>query len=147
MLVYNMTLKQMLDFHPSQEDMAMLALNVETYIKVSIVSLYKETNYDLIRNLFTEEFLDHFHNIDKTVFYDFDGLETKQERFVTIFELYSILDYKETAELIKKQLIDYDSSVEAIFDLYTHDDKLYRLSYLDDEFKLEEVKEKIILEF
>ena len=142
-----MTLKQMLNFHPNLEDMAILPLNVETYIKVSVVSLYKETNYELIRNIFKEEFLDYFHNIDKTVFYDFDGTSTNQERFVSVFELYSILDYKESAELIKKQLVDYDGPVEAIFDLYTHDDKLYRLSYIDDEFKLEEVKEKIILEF
>ena len=142
-----MTLKQMISFHPSLEDMALLPLNVETYIKVSIVSLYKENNYDLISKLFTETFKDYFHNVDKTLLYDFDGTNTNQERFVTIFELYSTLDYQKTAELIQSTLLDYDGNLEIIFDLYTHEDKLYRLSFIDDKFKLEEVKEKIILEF
>lgn len=142
-----MTLKQMLGFHPSQEDMALLPLNVETYIKVSIVSLYKETNYDFIRHLFSEDILSNFEKVNTTVFYDFDGTETIQERFVTIFELYGILDYKSITDLLTEKLETYDGPCEIIIDLYTHDDKLYRLSYLDEEAKLEEVKEKIVLEF
>ena len=142
-----MTLKQMLSFHPNEEDMALLPLDCETYIKVSLVSLYKETNYDLIRLLFDKIDFNDFVNIEKTVFYDFDGTETIQERFVSIFELYSKDDYYAVADKIKLALQEYDGPVEAIFDLYTHDNKLYRLSYLDEEVKLEEVKEKIILEF
>ena len=45
MLTGNMSLKLMLDFKPHTEDMAMLPLDVVVYLKVSIVSLYKEDRF------------------------------------------------------------------------------------------------------
>ena len=55
MLTKEMNLKYMLDFKPNDEDMAMLDLDVVTYLKVSLVSIDKEINYNFIRFFFDKE--------------------------------------------------------------------------------------------
>ena len=55
MLSENMPLRKMLDFSPSDMDMAMLPLDVTVYVKVSVVSLSREDNYGFIRYLFTNQ--------------------------------------------------------------------------------------------
>lgn len=148
MLVNNMTLKRMLDFKPHQEDMAMLPLDVVLYMKVSIVSLLKEDNYGFIRFLFNyPDIKEYLKDIEKTIIYDFDGSNTNQERFVTIFELYGLKNYNETSLYLKELLEFYTHEADVVIDIYTHDDKEYRLSNLDGIVKLEELDNKIELTF
>lgn len=140
MLVKNMTLRQMVDFKPDRQDMAMLPLDVILYIKVSIVSLEKQDNYNFIRFFFNDPDLkEYIKDIDKTIIYDFDGKQTTQERFVTIFELYGKKVYMETSEYLKDLLTLYTHEADVLIDIYTHDDKEYRLSNLDGIVKLEEL--------
>lgn len=137
MLTNNMTLKQMLEFKPSENDMAMLPLDVVLYIKISIVSLFKEDNYEFIRFFFNDPDLkEYLKDIDKTIIYDFN---TKQERIVSIFELYGTKNYGLSSIYIKELLENYNHNADVIIDIYTHDDKEYRLSNLDGIVKLEEL--------
>ena len=66
---------------------------------------------------------------------------------MTIFELYAYEEYEKVKDLLLECLNEYKGDCEVIFDLYTHDDKLYRLSYIEEEIKFDEVKEKIVLKF
>lgn len=135
-----MTLRQMIDFKPDTEDMAMLPLDVVLYIKVSIVSLEKEDNYGFVRFLFNDPDLNNYlKDINKTIIYDFDGKETIQERIVTIFEAYGTKPYMETSLYLEDLLNEYDHRADVLIDIYTHDDKEYRLSNLDGVVKLEEL--------
>ena len=135
-----MSLSTMLNFMPSETDMLSLPLDVTTYIKVSIVSLYQEDNYDFIRYLFTVEDINNdFKDLAKTVFYDFDGTNTNQSRFVTIFELYSLYSFANVSQTLKDILEGYEQVADVIIDFFTHDDKKYRLSNLDGIVKLEEL--------
>lgn len=135
-----MTLKNMINFKPTDEEMAMLDLDVVVYCKVSVVSLNKEDNYDFIRFLFSDEdIIYHFKDVNKTMFYDFDGTNTNQEKFVTIFELYSLFNYDNISEYLKDILVNYDHDADVLIDFYTHDSKSYRLSNLDGIVKLEEM--------
>lgn len=137
MLTNNMTLKQMLEFKPSENDMAMLPLDIVLYIKISIVSLFKEDNYEFIRFFFNDPDLkEYLKDIDKTIIYDFN---TKQERIVSIFELYGTKNYSLSSIYIKELLENYNHNADVIIDIYTHDDKEYRLSNLDGIVKLEEL--------
>ena len=137
MLTNNMTLKQMLEFKPSENDMAMLPLDVVLYIKISIVSLFKEDNYEFIRFFFNDPDLkEYLKDIDKTIIYDFN---TKQERIVSIFELYGTKNHGLSSIYIKELLENYNHNADVIIDIYTHDDKEYRLSNLDGIVKLEEL--------
>lgn len=137
MLTNNMTLKQMLEFKPSENDMAMLPLDIVLYIKISIVSLFKEDNYEFIRFFFNDPDLkEYLKDIDKTIIYDFN---TKQERIVSIFELYGTKNYGLSSIYIKELLENYNHNADVIIDIYTHDDKEYRLSNLDGIVKLEEL--------
>ncbi len=150
MLVKNMTLRQMVDFKPSSEDMAMLPLDTVLYFKVSLVSLTKEENYGFIRFFFNDPDLSgYIKDISKTIIYDFDGTNTNQERVVTIFELYGTKPYVETSEYLKDLLELYTHEAEVLFSIYTHDDKEYLLSNLDGIVKLEEVdkNKEITLKF
>ena len=132
-----MTLKQMLEFKPSENDMAMLPLDIVLYIKISIVSLFKEDNYEFIRFFFNDPDLkEYLKDIDKTIIYDFN---TKQERIVSIFELYGTKNYSLSSIYIKELLENYNHNADVIIDIYTHDDKEYRLSNLDGIVKLEEL--------
>ena len=140
MLVNTMPLKRMVEFVPSEEDMAMLPLDVVLYIKVSIVSLCKEDNYGFIKFFFSDEYTgDYLKDINKTIIYDFDGTSTKQERFVTIFELYGLKNFDTTSIYLKELLELYSHEADVLIDIYTHDDKEYRLSNLDGIVKLEEI--------
>lgn len=139
MLDKKMSLIEMIKFKPSEIDMATLPLDIVVYIKVSIVSLYKEDNYEFIRYLFNKEDIkEYIKDTDDISFYDFDGTGTNQERFVTIFEMYSTYNYHNISEYLKEVLEGYDHVADVIIDVYTHDDKEYRLSNLDGIVKLEE---------
>ena len=140
MLSENMPLRKMLDFSPSDMDMAMLPLDVTVYVKASVVSLSREDNYGFIRYLFTnQEMNDYFKDIRDTVFYDFDGTHTDKERFVTVFELFSLFNYANVSGYLKEVLEFYSHEADVLIDFYTHDSKAYRLSNLDGIVKLEEM--------
>lgn len=135
-----MTLQKMVRFKPSDEEMAMLDLDIVVYCKASIISLNKMDNYDFIRYLFSDEDLNfHFKNLDKTIFYDFDGTKTNQEKFVTIFELYSLYKYENVSQYLFDLLNSYTHEADVLIDFYTHDNKSYRLSNLDGIVKLEQM--------
>ena len=140
-----MNLKQMLEFKPSENDMAMLPLDVVLYIKISIVSLYKEDNYEFIRFFFNDPDLkEYLKDMDKTIIYDFDA---KKERIVSILELYGTRNYGETSIYLKELLENYNHIADVIIDIYTHDDKEYRLSNLDGIVKLEQLNKNKKIEF
>lgn len=144
MLNNKMSLIETLNYEPSQEEMSALPLDIIVYIKVSVVSLYKEDNYDFIRYLFTNENIDEYiKNKEKITFFDFDASKTNQERFVTIFEMYSLYNFQNISDFLKELLEGYDQVADVIIDLYTHDDKKYRLSNLDGIVKLEECIRKV----
>ena len=138
-----MSLRKMVEFKPSDVDMAMLPLDVVVYVKVSVVSLEKNDNYDFIRYLFSDESMsNYFKDINDTIFYDFDGRNTNQEKFITIFELYSLYNYENTSSYLNELLQFYTHEADVLIDLYTHDSKEYRLSNLDGIVKLEQMNNK-----
>ena len=140
MISQKMTLREMIDYKPDAMEMAGLPLDLIVYIKVSIVSLYKEDNYGYINHLFSQEDISSYiKDPSDIVFYDFDGINTKQERFVTIFEMFSLYNYENISYYLKENLENYDHVADVIIDLYTHDDKEYRLSNLDGIVKIEEL--------
>ena len=144
MLTEKMSLIDMINFKPLDMDMATLPLDIVVYIKVSIVSLYKEDNYDFVRYLFEKEDINEYIKETNDIsFYDFDGTKTNQERFVTIFEMYSLYNYHNVSEYLKEVLEGYSHVADVIIDFYTHDDKEYRLSNLDGIVKLEECKKTV----
>ena len=138
-----MSLRKMVEFKPNDIDMAMLPLDVVVYVKVSVVSLQKNDNYDFIRYLFSDESMsNYFKDINDTIFYDFDGRNTDQEKFITIFELYSLYNYENTSSYLNELLQFYTHEADVLIDLYTHDSKEYRLSNLDGIVKLEQMNIK-----
>ena len=144
MLSDSMSLIEMINFMPSEIDMATLPLDIVVYAKVSIVSVDKEINYEFIRHLFNcEDINEYIKDIKDISFYDFDATRTNQERFVTIFEMYSLYNYINVSEYLKEILEKYDHKADVIIDLFTHDDKQYRLSNLDGIIKLEECKKAV----
>ena len=144
MLTEKMSLIDMINFKPLDMDMATLPLDIVVYIKVSIVSLYKEDNYDFVRYLFEKEDINEYIKETNDIsFYDFDGTKTNQERFVTIFEMCSLYNYHNVSEYLKEVLEGYSHVADVIIDFYTHDDKEYRLSNLDGIVKLEECKKTV----
>ena len=143
MLTENMSLRKMLDFKPSEMDMLMLPLDIVVYCKVTVVSEDPQSNYGFIRYFFSDDELStYFKDIRDTIFYDFDGTRTDQRKFVTIFELYSLYNYDNISEYLRELLLFYDHEADVLIDLYTHDDKAYRLSNLDGIVKLEEMFQK-----
>ena len=143
MLVENMALREMLDFQPGEMDMAMLPLDIVVYVKVTLVGMNQSDNYGFIRYLFSsEELPGFFKDFRDTVFYDFDGRRTDREKFITIFELYSLYNYINVSDYLKELLESYTHEADVLIDFYTHDDHSYRLSNLDGIVKLEEMKMK-----
>ena len=138
-----MALREMLDFQPGEMDMAMLPLDIVVYVKVTLVGMNQSDNYGFIRYLFSsEELPGFFKDFRDTVFYDFDGRRTDREKFITIFELYSLYNYINVSDYLKELLESYTHEADVLIDFYTHDDHSYRLSNLDGIVKLEEMKMK-----
>ncbi|MDO5438468.1 MAG: hypothetical protein Q4F09_00290 [Erysipelotrichaceae bacterium] len=143
MLVSNMTLRQMIDFRPGDEDMALLPLDVTVYIKATVISKDREGNIGFIRHLFSHDLCaEVFKDPAKTLFYDFDAREIKNShKFITIFELYS----KETLQLTSEDILEilqaYSAEADIVMDLYSFDNRMIRLSVLDGVVNAEEIKE------
>lgn len=139
-----MSLRQMLDFKPNDEEMAMMDLDVVTYVKAAIVSIQKEINYNFIRFMFDKERIDemrsYFKDSDKTVFYDFAYQKEEDTRFITVFELYSLKPLSESEIFIEEQLNEYTHDAEVIFDLYSFDNHEHRISNLDGVVKNDHLK-------
>lgn len=143
MLTTNMSLRNMLDFRPTDEEMAMLDLDVVVYCKATIISFNKDDNYGFIKFFFADEDIPYyFKNVDKTLFYDFDATKIYNEKFITIFELYSLYNYDNVSQYMFDVLQFYSHEADVIIDLYTHDSKSYRLSNLDGVVKLEQMNIK-----
>lgn len=141
MLDKSFSLDKMLKFEPHQEDMLALPLEAVVYLKFSIVSINKDDNYAFIRHLFSNnEINNYFNDINKIIFYDFDATNTDQEKFITIFEVCSKITFHELSLYLEEILKAYNHDAFVFVDLYTHDDKKYRLSDLDGLIKLEEMK-------
>ncbi len=141
MLDKKMSLREMIDYKPSDMEMMAMPLDVIVYIKTSIVSSYKEDNYEFIRHVFNnEDIKEYIKDSEDISFYDFDGTGTNQERFVTIFEMLSRYNFENVSVYLKEVLEEYNHIADVIIDFYTHDDKAYRLSNLDGIVKLEEMK-------
>ena len=143
MLTSNMPLRKMLDFRPSDLDMAMLPLDIVVYVKATIVSNDKADNYDFIRFLFSKEDMSfYFSKVNETIFYDFDGRHTDKEKFVTICELFSLYNYENTSQFLREVLEEYSHEADVLIDFYTHDSRQYRLSNLDGIVKLEKMNKE-----
>jgi len=126
MLNNKMSLKEMMDFKPNDTDMVSLPLNIVTYIKSFVVSYNRDDNINFIRYLFTQSDVNaYFNNIDATTFYDFDGSETKEGRFVTCFEVYGLVNAENEQFFLNEVLKEYENNdmVACIFEIYTHDNK------------------------
>lgn len=141
MLSSKMSLKDMINFKPNDEDMAVLDLDVVVYMKVSMVSIDKRINYNFIRFLLNDEddetnqrgkeVMNCLKDIDKSVFYDFEFKKDDDTRAITITEFYSKENYTATEMLFRGILEEYSHDAEIIIDFYTHDNHEYRLSNLD----------------
>lgn len=135
-----MSLKEVIDFKPTDSDMMNLPLDVIVYLKISVVSYSKEDNYSFIRYLFKdEEISSYFKDYKDTTFIDYDGSNMVQERIVTVFELYSLMNYPSVSIYLEELLQKYSHEADVVIDLYTHDNKAYRLSDIDAITKLEEL--------
>ena len=140
MLTNKMTLTEMAKFEPSDSDMLALPLEDVVYLKVSLISMAKTDNYDFITFFFSdEEIHEYINNVENTIVYDFDGSNTDQEKFITIFELTSKIKYEELSIYLEELLNKYTHEADVIIDLYTHNSKKYRLSNLEGIVKLEEM--------
>ena len=70
-----MSLTQMVKFMPSDEEMAMMDLDVVLYLRISLISLSKEDNYGFIRYFFSDaEVKNYFKDYEKTVFFNIGSL-------------------------------------------------------------------------
>lgn len=139
MLNSKMTLNEMARFMPKEDDMLALPLEAVVYIKVSLISLSQEDNYGFIKYFFSDEEINNYVNdIASTIIYDFDGSNTDQEKFITIFDLTGKAKYSEISMYLEELLNNYSHEADVIIDIFTHDNHKYRLSNLEGIVKLEE---------
>lgn len=136
MLNKNMNLKEMLDFKPSNDDMMALDLSVVIYIKLMIVSRDFKDNNNLIKHIMQdEEFNENFVATSDISFYEF---KSKDDKCLTITELFSKRKFEETTDLLKTILEKYNSDILYTINLYTHDDHHYILHNLEGYINIEE---------
>lgn len=136
-----MTLKEMVVYEPDDMEMAMMPLDVVVYCKVSLISINKEDNYNFVRYLFTDENVGQYiKDYKDTVFFDYDFTDKTEEKFITMFNMLSLMNYQNVSDYLKELLQFYVHDADVIIDFFTHDSKAYRLSNLDGVVKLEEMK-------
>lgn len=139
-----MNLKTMLDIKADDGIMALLDLDVTCLCKGIIVSKSKTINYQGIKDIFTgthgQDLNFAVKNLSKTVFYDFDSKVIDHEKFITIFELNFKTTATETIDLLSDILLDDTSDVDIVFEVYTHDSKITRISRYDGTITKTELK-------
>lgn len=141
MLTNDMTLKEMMEFNPNDEDMLSLPLDSIVYIKMFIISATKEDNYDFLRNHFYNDEINECINEPENInIHDFDSTKDGGDKFVSICEMTSKVIYEEVEEFFKKMLLNYNHEAFILIYLYTHDNKKYLISDEDGVIKTNKIK-------
>jgi len=135
MLVENMTLKQMLEYQPNKEDLAIMPLQARLLIKLTIIGEDKEKNYGFLRSFFQQDMKNSiFYASAKTIFYDFDATEiSNSHKFITIAELYSELEDKDFIASLAKLLEGSEKESDVYFEIYSLQDSHYQVSIINGE--------------
>lgn len=137
MLTKNMNLKQMLEFSPNDDDMMMLNLEIIVYIKALFMSTNFEKNTNTIKLLISDKDSSYyFKDISKTFFYNF---ESKDNKCLTITELYSKAKVNETIDYIKDILNKTEDTKYTLY-FYTHDNHQYIMQNLEGYNEIENYK-------
>lgn len=128
MLKRTMNLRQMLEFNPSDNEMASLDLEIIIYIKALFMSMDFNNNTDTIRRLINnKDSFFYFKDIDKTFFYNF---KSKDNKCLTITEFYSKAKYEEIVDYIKDILNESKDTKYTLY-FYTHDNHQYIMQNIE----------------
>ena len=135
MITKDMTLTELINYIPDQEELAMLPLDVNGIVKVIVVGKNQQEVYDYFRYIFSEEFKvieDIFKDIRKSVILDFDHSMYEDARYIGITEFYPIEDIDTTNRFLQELIEEYEG-VDVIFDLFDQEGKHYRTSVYNGE--------------
>jgi len=138
MLVNNMSLKRMLDYQPSKEDMCFLPLEADKLLKVVLVGRNKNEVYSCISLLFNDAQLqNYFDEVLKTHIYDFDGTSFRDGKFICIFELFTKYEDEIIQNKFKELLKDIDYRVTLHLTSFNKDaNESYQLVYQEGEIQI-----------
>lgn len=141
MLTTDMTLKQMMEFNPTSEDMLSLPLEAIVYIKMFVISATKDENHTFFADHFYNDEINECINDPENInIHDFDSTKDGGDKFVSVCEMTSKVIYEEIEEFFKKILINYTHEAFVLVYLYTHDDKKYLISDEDGVIKTNRIK-------
>lgn len=138
-----MTLKQMIDFKPSENDMLNLNLDEIVYLKIIIIGENLESNHKDLRILLNPKYLEELKkcikNLNKSIFYDFNH----NQKTITIFDLKSKENYFFIHSLFEDILNSYQFYGDISITFFTHDNKEFILSDFNGIVKTEKIKPSI----
>ena len=130
-----MNLETMLSIQADEETMLLLPLEAVVLIKGVIVSSSKAENYHFIREFFAPENYSQLDpcimNLNKTVVYDFESTIVDNEKFISIFEWNATVTYQDIHDLLEELVHKYKDLVDVVFEFYTHDLHVYRMTDYD----------------
>lgn len=138
MLDKSMSLHEMMYFEPQDGDMLSLPLEVLAYVKVFVTSIDQQLNTNFISYLSQNNIKDYIYDFQSTTFYTFES--PNKDRCVTLFELYSTISYYEISDFLYELLSKYTHDCDIVFDFFTHDNHLYRLTDIAGEIKIDQLR-------
>lgn len=137
MLSKNMTLKQMLDYKPTDSDMESLDLNIIVYIKALFIANDQISNIKSLKHIIeNSEASSIFINIESTPYYEF---KSKDNKCLIITELFSKVSYAELESFLKEILDKWQSNSIYSLNIYTHDNKYYVMDNIGGYNNIEKV--------
>lgn len=139
MLKKTMTLNQMINFKPNDEDMFNLELDEILYLKIIIIGNNLENNHKDIRILLNPKYIEEINktikNINKTNFFDFEY----KNKAISIFNLKSKENFYYTHSLFEDILKQYQFYGDIAIYFFTHNNKEYILSNYNGIINTQEI--------
>lgn len=132
----------MINFKPTDADMASLPLEDVVYFKTYVISMSRKENYDFMGKLFRDDEVgDYINHFITTIAYDFVR-EENDDKFITIFEGTSSKPLQELSIYLQEILTEYTHEAIVFFIMFTHDGHCWQLTDEDGVVKFEELHDK-----
>ena len=128
MLQHSMTLQEMMDYRPGDEDFDQCEQEVTGLMRLCIVAKSREKAYDYLRFMINAPYktflMNSFKDCLSTVHYDFDGTHFPKPAFILMAEYKMITDKSDIQALMETVIHDNkDKDTQIIADCFMREDE------------------------
>ena len=128
MLQRTMSLKEMMDYRPMEDDFMQCPETVTGFMRLCVVAPNREKAYGFLRHMMNPPYrqlaLNSFEDCLNTIHYDFDGAQAAKPTFILMAE-YRVITDKSSLQALMETVIETrtDAETDVIADCFMKSDE------------------------